>query len=215
MEQADANTSENVTSNATFVPLTFESPAALEECVVTCVSKVEVAPSVPYAWAIIRQVYFGNVTVGTDNITVPVDNPLSTFTNFLVFTRSSLVEQTSPAYHSIVDAFASVTDVYMVDKDLDANELGCLVSWTPPDDEKRVDTYSMYLSTGTTGLGRSQIGGETPVGANQAAFPPETYINNHIIIYTKSTLVEQTTPVSLALVSEPVFLHVSYLLVGD
>ena len=104
MEQADANTSENVTSNATFVPLTFESPAALEECVVTCVSKVEVAPSVPYAWAIIRQVYFGNVTVGTDNITV--DIPLSTFTNFLVFTRSSLVEQTSLAYHSIVDAFA-------------------------------------------------------------------------------------------------------------
>ena len=68
--------------------------------------------------------YFGNTTVGTDNITVLPDTAIMDFTHFVVYTKTSLVEQTTPVAHLLYDAFASVSDITFADKDLDSSDLG-------------------------------------------------------------------------------------------
>ena len=61
--------------------------------------------------------YLDNASVGIDNITVPVDTTMWPFTHMLVYTLTSLVEQTTPAYHLIFDAYASVSDISFTDKE--------------------------------------------------------------------------------------------------
>ena len=67
---------------------------------------------------------FGSVGSGTYELAVPAETPLGNFTHFLVFARSSFVEQSTPAGHEIYDASAVVTDIVFDDKDLDPEELG-------------------------------------------------------------------------------------------
>lgn len=83
------------------------------------------------------RVFYYITEVGTNNITVPVDTPLSRFTHFLIYTKSSLVEQTTPFEHLIYDAWASVSSIEFTDKDMDVDELGMglrllLARRTPP-----------------------------------------------------------------------------------
>ena len=89
---------------------------------------------------------FGSVTVGTDDITVPVDTPALEHTSFLVYTLSSLVEQSTPALVGIFDANASVSGVLFVDKDLDPGQMGGTISWTAPPDASRVEFYVAIIT---------------------------------------------------------------------
>ena len=49
----------------------------------------------------------------------------------MVYTLTSLVEQTTPASHLVYDAFASVSNVTFTDRDLDLDDLGGMVRWSP------------------------------------------------------------------------------------
>lgn len=103
---------------------------------------------------------------------------------------------------------ASVSDVKYVGKDLDVDHLGGIITWDPPADTSRVVGYTVYLARssagGFYGDGRSMIGFAEPLlstmtGTNLLAIYPDTDRLEYewMVVYTKSSLVEQTTPTSL------------------
>eukprot|EP00929_Paragymnodinium_shiwhaense_P012941 TRINITY_DN120814_c0_g1_i1.p1 TRINITY_DN120814_c0_g1~~TRINITY_DN120814_c0_g1_i1.p1 ORF type:complete len:2619 (+),score=458.28 TRINITY_DN120814_c0_g1_i1:635-7858(+) len=148
-------------------------------------------------FAVCYRVYFGNTSVGVENITVPTEFALLNYTHIIVYTLSNLVEQTTPDIHLIFDAVSSVSDIQFTDKDLDPTDIGGLVTWTPPPYSERVAAYLLYMTTDTIGGTRSQVEVEVPLGTNERTVPPETMLvsYNHFVVYTRSSLVEQTTPV--------------------
>ena len=88
-----------------------------------------------------------------------------------------------------------------MDLDLDQLELGGAASWDAPASDERVRKYVMYLAASAAGAGRSQIGADVLQGTHTLAVPPETPGSSftHLVVYTKSALFEQTTPVALEL----------------
>ena len=122
-------------------------------------------------------------------------------THFLVYTVSSLVEQTTPNYLELFDAASSVSEVAFVDKDLDELELGGMIGWATPDYTARTTAYNVYLATDAAGADRSVIGGSVSIGTNNAPIMVETplYTYSQIVVYTQSSLTEQTTPVALSI----------------
>ncbi|CAK9114836.1 unnamed protein product [Durusdinium trenchii] len=139
--------------------------------------------------------YFGRVPVGTENITVPVDTHLAD-SHFLVYTRSTLVEQTTPVALLIDDVGANVRNISFVGKDLDMHDLGGVLSWEPPETLRRVTSYYVYLAEDAAGSARSQIQPMLMAGDNDIDVPAETPRLNftHFVVYTASILAEQTTP---------------------
>ncbi|CAL1129505.1 unnamed protein product [Cladocopium goreaui] len=137
----------------------------------------------------------GSSMVGVANLTIPVDTALQNYSHFAVFTRSSLVEQTTPSMHLIYDMVTSVSDIRFTDQDLDDEELGGRIHWAHPPLMQRVYTYRLYL-TQWDGGARSLIS-ELPKGVNLEDLPPETPTMPLLAIYTTSTLTEQSTPVTL------------------
>ena len=61
----------------------------------------------------------GEYAFGTNEVLIPNNYFLYSFTHFTIFARSSLEEQTTPAAIEIVDTHAPVKFVAYVDKDLD------------------------------------------------------------------------------------------------
>ena len=145
-------------------------------------------------------------TVSSTTLThlVPNDTPLQGYTHFVIYARSSLVEQTTPAFVLIVDAAASVSGITYLDKDLDPEEIGGVLSWTPPDAPHlaRVVVYRLYMAETADGAVRSQLETDLAAGTNQVTIPPETPQGSYtqLVVYTKSALAEQTTPVAFGLV---------------
>eukprot|EP00439_Symbiodinium_sp_Y106_P001369 s5903_g1.t1 len=115
-------------------------------------------------------------------------------------------------------------DTRFTDRDLDLEQLGGEVHWTPPALTQRVNSYRLYLADDPTGLGRSQIAKDVPEGLHQELglrvllfslrlqsrsmvcavalqedILPETTAYPFLVIYTRSLLAEQTTPVSFLL----------------
>ncbi|CAJ1433721.1 unnamed protein product, partial [Effrenium voratum] len=76
----------------------------------------------------------GNVTVGSNEFLVPADTALANHSHLLVYTRSDFGEASVPAAVPILDVVSRVSDIIFVDKDLDEQELGGNVTWTPPPD---------------------------------------------------------------------------------
>jgi hypothetical protein len=97
---------------------------------------------------------------------MPPETPLVAFTQLVVYTLTSLVEQTTPAYHVIFDAYASVSDITFIDKDMDPERLGGMVRWTPPaaTAPDRVVVYKVYLSTSPVGAERLQVIDDVDLG---------------------------------------------------
>ncbi|CAE7790257.1 unnamed protein product, partial [Symbiodinium sp. CCMP2456] len=144
----------------------------------------------------------GVVPVGTDLLFVPPDTPRNGYSHVVIYASSALVEQTTPQYHVIHDANASVSNVDFVGKDLDLEDLGGVVSWTAPgSDWDRVLAYVVYLSLDDIGTNRSQIEQDVPFGTNMLLTPAETPRNAYtrFVVYTKSVLAEQTTPTAHSL----------------
>eukprot|EP00434_Breviolum_minutum_P013777 symbB.v1.2.012153.t1/scaffold793.1/size162056/2 len=127
----------------------------------------------------------GNVTVGEAFLTVfPETSRLENsvvFDHFFIYTESSL---------------ATVSDVNLLDLDLDLEELGGDVSWTPPVDASRVQLYRAFLALDSVGLQRSQIGEDIAAPQSETNLSAEQPLANftHLVVYTASQLVEQTTP---------------------
>ena len=94
----------------------------------------------------------------------------------------------------MVDSVASVSSVAFLDRDLDANQLGGSISWVSPADTNLVTGYNVYLAGGI-GSNRSFVGSVPTeiLQANlQSGQDKEDF--NYVHVFTKSVLVEQTTP---------------------
>ena len=71
--------------------------------------------------------------VGTNALVVAVGTDLESFTHAVVYLSSTLGEQSTPTQSAaIVDMTASPSNVAFVDRDLDEDELGGTITWTPP-----------------------------------------------------------------------------------
>ena len=143
----------------------------------------------------------GTLAEGTEAIAVPEDSPEASHAHIVVYTKSALAEQTTPASAEIVPNQASVQSVAFTDKDLDDGEVGGTVQWQAPADTSLVSKYAVYMAESDAGATRSQVGGLVAAGTYQTSLAVNTLAAafTHLVVYTKSTLAEQTTPVGLAL----------------
>ncbi|CAE7230479.1 unnamed protein product, partial [Symbiodinium sp. CCMP2456] len=140
--------------------------------------------------------FFAKTWLGDDNVSVPPETSIGNYTHFLVYTASSLAEQTTPAALELADESASVSNVTFVDLDLDATDVGGTIVWDPPESRERVQDYLVYFGEDRLGLARSQLDQALPKGITTLPLLPDTPKLNysHVLVYTRSTLVEQTTP---------------------
>ncbi|CAJ1450024.1 unnamed protein product [Effrenium voratum] len=142
--------------------------------------------------------------VGTEMLEVPQNLSLYPYTHWAVYTRSSLVEQSTPSSLMIYDMVANVSNITFQGLDLDYAHLGGTVKWLEPALLERVYSYVLYLAESPAGDYRSQVESEVLVGTNELLVPAETLRSSytHFVVYTKSTLAEQTTPSYLAFLDE-------------
>ncbi|CAJ1362246.1 unnamed protein product, partial [Effrenium voratum] len=125
--------------------------------------------------------------------------PIANFSQIEVFSRSSLMTQSTPSAVNVTDLDESVSNVRFEDYDLDALDLGGGVNWTAPSPLEGTKTYSVQLVWDQTFEYRSVIG-ELPVeGDNHLEIPVDTYLGTYpyMYVFTKSSLLEQTTPVGI------------------
>ncbi|CAE7504323.1 PIF1, partial [Symbiodinium sp. KB8] len=134
----------------------------------------------------------GSPLTGTNTLPVPTETVLPPYTSLLVYTFSSLTEQSSPAELDISDTSSTVTNVLLVDKDLDEEELGGEITWTEPSDTAQIRFYATYMEGPT--VNRSQIGAFVPVGISSlgdlnTSLDPDTLLENYteITVYTRDT----------------------------
>ena len=80
------------------------------------------------------------MAVGTNVFAVPPDTNSAGKSHIVVYTKSALAEQTTPAALALTDVSKSVSAVSFGDLDLDANHVGGDVSWTPPENDAGIGT---------------------------------------------------------------------------
>lgn len=139
---------------------------------------------------------------------LPPEVYYDTATHFVVFTGSTLVEQTTPSALAIYDTDASVSNITFQDKDLDESEMGGDIFWDAPLDADQVTYYAVFIGPDPLGQ-RSQVAGYGPAGLVPAGVEQE-FINadtsigtfQEVVVYTRSSLVEQSTAVALPIVDE-------------
>ena len=90
------------------------------------------------------------VALGSNVFLVPAETPLADYTHLVIYTRSSLVEQTTPAFLPVVDTEATVSGILFPDYDLDLTDVGGVVSWTAPQDTSQVTYYVIYMAEAVT-----------------------------------------------------------------
>ncbi len=95
----------------------------------------------------------GGVAVGLNVYAVSSDTDSTGMSHIVVYTKSTLAEQTTPAALALTDVSKSVSAVSFGDMDLDANHVGGDVSWTPPEGDASIETYETYLATDAAGSG--------------------------------------------------------------
>ena len=135
------------------------------------------------------------MAVGTNVFAVPPDTNSAGKSHIVVYTKSALAEQTTPAALALTDVSKSVSAVSFGDLDLDANDVALAVAWTPPDDGTAgIETYKMYFATDAAGSGRAPFG-SVGVGTNAytvsgVSSDTDYTGKSHVVVYTKSTLAE-------------------------
>ncbi|CAE7490509.1 unnamed protein product [Symbiodinium pilosum] len=101
--------------------------------------------------------HYATIPVGTTNLHIRAEKKLMTestyLSHFVVYTRSSLVEQSTPSIHRIVDEFASVSNISFTDLDLDRDEIGGLVAWDSPAKTDLVEGKQFAGSVAGFGIG--------------------------------------------------------------
>jgi hypothetical protein len=90
--------------------------------------------------------------------------------------------------------------------DLDMGQVGGTLSWIAPSNVSAVMQYVVYLSEGEAGETRTEL---AAIGNlfNSSMIPPKTAVDNntHFLVYTKSSLLEQTTPGTLLIYDDFLF----------
>eukprot|EP00435_Cladocopium_sp_Y103_P028691 s1118_g7.t1 len=151
-----------------------------------------------------RRVDYANVTATVNEVSVRFSDvePWGLKNQyFWVYSKSSLAEATTPYIHSIVDVDATVLNPQFVgqacssgwqtalalDRDLDLNDLGGFVRWTP-NGAPGVQDYLLYLAQSDMGANRP-----IPNGTTREPF-------DRFLVYARSSLAEQSTPKALGFV---------------
>jgi hypothetical protein len=137
------------------------------------------------------------VAVGNNQRIVPENTQLNTFSHVNVYSASSLGQASTPVAISFTDEQASASQLTFVDLDIDVNEMGGTLSWSPPASASFVVSYSAYLDSqsnnnkiGTDSLTdmTRTIAHDTPVSSS-AVF----------LVSTRSSSFEQSNPASLSI----------------
>ncbi|CAE8625182.1 unnamed protein product, partial [Polarella glacialis] len=142
-----------------------------------------------------------SVPVGTNFAAIPAGTSVL-YSSALLYTQSSLAEQSTPVFLMLVDSDISPVNVALADKDLDAGEVGGSVTWDAPSDEAQVVQYAVYLARDSAGAGRSLVGyaanGNSSV--NLAADTEASSVTfSHVLAYTITAVEEQTAPSAVAI----------------
>ncbi|CAK9040498.1 SAP domain-containing protein [Durusdinium trenchii] len=139
-----------------------------------------------------------DVLVGSNELLVPPETPRQSFTRFVVYTRSTLVEQSTPTAHLLFDTTAMPQNLDFLDIDVDRGEMGGNLTWMAPTDPTHVTEYVLYLGENAHGLDRSILG-NVSWDTFEFFVPLNTLILNftHLLVYSKSDLAEMTTPAAL------------------
>ena len=111
------------------------------------------------------------------------------------YTRSPLVEQTTPVFLPLVDQSALVSNITFPDLDLDFDDIGGTLFWIAPEDSSYVTRYEVHLTIEGNSSNRSVFGQANAVDLNMTV-PVDTSLSpfTNFAVYTASALVEQTTP---------------------
>ena len=136
----------------------------------------------------------GDVPVGTNAAVMAADT--ADQSHLVVYTKSSLGEQSTPVAAGASDADVGTSSVAFTDADLDADEVAGLITWAPTGDEDLVGAYLVHLAESDAGAARSQVSGDVPGGTNALLMPMDTPEESftHVVVYAESSFVEQTTP---------------------
>ena len=123
------------------------------------------------------------------------DTDLTSRSHVVVCTKSTLAGQTMPAALALTAVAKGVSAVSFDDLDLDVNHVGGGVSWASPENSAGIETYVTNLATGPAGLGGA-LTGRMAVGTKVYAVSSDTGSagKSHVVVHTKSTLAELTTP---------------------
>lgn len=159
---------------------------------------------------------YANVTATVQEVSVPAEFGFD-YPYFWVYSKSSLAEATTPCIHSIVDVDATVLSPQFVGQDLDLNDLGGFVRWTP-NGAPGVQDYLLYLAQSDMGANRSQVGAAVLSGSgDQGAIPNGTAREpfDRFLVYARSSLAEQSTPKALGFVEAAQTFQVSNLSFSD
>eukprot|EP00913_Durusdinium_trenchii_P011757 g11043.t1 len=112
------------------------------------------------------------------------ETPAQTF--IVVFSRSVLVESTTPDFLTVSDSF-SQSEVNFTDKDLDGTQIGGVISWSipVPDFRPLVEHFFVYLSDFGN---RSQLG-NGPWSTREVSVQPELYYapHTHVAVFAASS----------------------------
>mmetsp|Transcript_47604 Transcript_47604/g.137509 ORF Transcript_47604/g.137509 Transcript_47604/m.137509 type:complete len:705 (+) Transcript_47604:60-2174(+) len=146
-----------------------------------------------------NRVLLGDVT--TDQFDIVADTTYATNSYICVYPESSLGQATRPSSVQFYDIESPVRTLAFQDLDLDAGQLGGQVSWLAPLDTSEVTQYVVTRATSSAGAGRAPLG-TASTGATSYAMSANTAAGSytHVIVYSRSSLAEATTPVSVSIV---------------
>lgn len=137
-----------------------------------------------------------NTSLGTNITTIPADTAKGSFTHILVYIKSPLAEQTTPANVAINDAIIASASIAFVDRDLDSSQIGGAIIWSASIGIAPVQSFQVYAAQSSSGSGRLQFGGALTLTDTTVDIPADTPTQSftHVVLYARSTLAEQTTP---------------------
>ena len=139
----------------------------------------------------------GEYPAGTNLINIPPGTSRGDYTYFVVYTKSTLFEQTTPAFMSFTEVTDTyrVTDVLFIDDDPDPADLAGDVQWVPPAVNDSITQFNIYLAEDEGGTNRQQLA-SIPLGTNSYFIPLETPKLDHewILIHSANNVSEQRTP---------------------
>jgi len=116
----------------------------------------------------------------------------ASFTHFLIYAKSSLEEQTTPATLEIADGTVQVTELRFDDTDTDRGQVAGELRWIPTGAIAAVSSYTAFLANSAEGADRTQLG--EAMGTNYITLPQDTFIYNysHVVVYVRTNFSEQS-----------------------
>jgi len=134
---------------------------------------------------------------------IAAETAMGNYQFIVVYARSSLAEQTTPAFLALADVASTPTNLAFADQDGGTNNLGGVLTWSAATDVSQVVSYRAYLATNTIGGSKTQLGADVPVGSALSvpvAAGTAKGTNSHFVVYAVSSQGQQSTPAFLSIV---------------